>query len=143
MIFSIMSSVWSILMPYLLWIMLMLRSFSLSLLGRYSQRECQLLVLVFQIILCSLLPWWFHMFQHQGMICNSCRPMRIQHYQRSLCSLLQWWIFVLVSYTRTFHLVLYLELNSLTKCIIPSGFLSLMEILAIFFGNNPDIYIII
>ena len=54
----------------------------LILLGRYSQRECQIIVLVFQNKWCSLLPRGCNMFQHKGIICNYCRPMRIHRDHR-------------------------------------------------------------
>ena len=83
MIFFIMWSVWSILIPYVPWIILMLRSSILRIFRRYSQRDIKILVLVFQSILCSLLPWVCHLFQQQRRICKSYTPMRIQNYKRS------------------------------------------------------------
>ena len=44
----------------------------LALLGSYSQKECQIPALIFQIKYYSVLPRVCHIFQQQGMICNSC-----------------------------------------------------------------------
>ena len=83
MIFFMMWSIFPILMPYLLWIILILRILFLRIIGRYSQRGCQTLVLVFQSRFCSILPWVCHMFQHKWSICKSYIPMIIHHDQRS------------------------------------------------------------
>ena len=55
----------------------------LVLLGSYSQIECQIAVLIFQIKSYSVLKLVCHIIHQQGIICSSCRPMRIQHGQRS------------------------------------------------------------
>ena len=101
------------------------------LIGRYSQRECQIISLVFQNKSYSVLSRWCHMFQQQGIICNSCRPMRIQNYQKILLSFLQWLRLILVSRTIIFQQVFFLGFLS--------GFLRLMDILAIFFCKIPGI----
>ena len=88
-------------------------------------------------------PWGCHMFKHQGMIFNSCITIIIQYDHRSFWSFLQWWRLILVSHTRIFQQVLFLELTLFTECIIPSGFLRLMDVLAIFYCTNTDIDMVI
>ena len=76
------------------------------------------------------------------MICNSCRPTRIQHGQKSFWSFLQWRRLILGSYTRIFHQVFFLGLILFPECIAPSGFLRLMYILLILFCTIPGIDVV-
>ena len=108
------------------------------LIGRYSQREFQIPALIFQSKSYYMAPRGYHIFQQQGMICNSCRPMRRQHDQRSFWSFLHWRRLVLVSHTIFFQQVFFLVLNLLPECIIPSYLLRLMDVLAIGFFTNLD-----
>ena len=96
------------------------------LIGRYSQREFQIIVLVFKDKFYSLFPWIFHLFKQQVMIYNYCRPMRRHHDQRSFLSFLQWWILILVSHTRIFQQVLLLISTLFPECKIPSDLLKWM-----------------
>ena len=52
-------SIWSILIPYSLWIMLTLRRLFF---GRYIQRKCQINALIFQGTSYSVFPWGCHLF---------------------------------------------------------------------------------
>ena len=134
-------SVWSILIPYLFWILLMLRIFSVGTSWK-SQREFQMPELVFQKILYYLLLIWCHLFKQQGIICNSCTPIMIQHYQKSFWWFLQWWILIIVSHTRIFHKFMFLELILFHECIVLSDLLRLMYVLVILFRTIPDIYVV-
>ena len=109
------------------------------LIGSYSQIESQISALLFQSESYSVLPRGCHMFQQRVIICNSCRPMRIHHYQKSSWSFLQWWIFILVSHTRIFQKVLFLGLVLLPEWIVPSNFFKIMDVLAILFCTIPFI----
>ena len=112
--------------------------------GRYSKRECQIIVLVFQkkIYIYSLFPRGCHMFQQQGMICNYFIPMRRQHKQSIFWSFLQWRRLILISHTIIFQQVLFLVLDLLPEWIITSDLLKLIYVLAILFCTNPDIDVV-
>ena len=57
-----------------------------------------------------------------------------------LMIILQLWILILLIHTRILQQVLLLGLIEFPECIVPSDFLKLMYILAIFFSTNMDIY---
>ena len=109
------------------------------LLERYIQRECKITALIFQIKSYSVLPWVCHLFQQQGMIFNSCRPMRRQHGQRIFWWFLLWRRLILVSNTRIFHQVLFLGLILFPEYIGTFVSFKIMGALAILFWTIPGI----
>ena len=77
-------------------------------LGRYSQREYQIISSVFQIESCYFLPLVYHMFQLQKHIYIFCKSTRRQRGQMIFWSYWLWWRWILVSHTRIFQQVLFL-----------------------------------
>ena len=112
------------------------------LLGRYSQIDRQITAFIFQIKSYYLLQLVYHIFQHQGIVFNSCRPMRRWQGQMRFWSFLLWWKLMWVSHTIISHQVLYLWLIWFLECIYRFGLLKLMDVLVILFWTIPGINVV-
>ena len=110
---------------------------ALYLIGRYSQREYQMIWSVFKIKYYSMLPWGYNVFQQQENIYMSCKYARRKRGQMKFWSSWLWWRLIWISRTIIFQKVFFHVLILWLKYIVLFYFLVLMDVLTILFWTIP------